>query len=204
MTPSAEVVAQSVSRETFERLEAYVDILKKWNPRINIVAPSTLPDVWGRHILDSLQLSGMHALDGHWADFGSGGGFPGLVVAIAGHGSDGFRMTLVESDQRKAAFLRTVLREVGVSADVLVERIESLNPLGADVITARALASLDQLFSYSLPHSHKGTVCLFHKGGNWKAEVDEAEQRWQFDYDFVPSRTNADSVILKVRNLARD
>ncbi len=146
----------------------------------------------------------MHALDGHWADFGSGGGFPGLVVAIAGHGSDGFRMTLVESDQRKAAFLRTVLREVGVSADVLVERIESLGPLGADVITARALASLDQLFSYSLRHSHKGTVCLFHKGGNWKAEVDEAEQRWQFDYDFVPSRTNADSVILKVRNLARD
>ena len=128
----------NVSRETFERLEHYVALLHKWNPKINLVSRGTLQDVWERHIRDSLQVfEAAEGLTGAWVDLGSGGGLPGLVVALAQR--PGFSVTLVESDQRKAAFLRTVLRETGSTGTVIAERIEATEPQSAAVLSAPAL-----------------------------------------------------------------
>jgi 16S rRNA (guanine527-N7)-methyltransferase len=193
-----------VSRETFERLKIYADLLVKWNPRINLVAKSTIDSLWQRHMADSLQVFHMpdHPV-AHWADLGSGGGFPGLVVAIAAAdtGSPG-RITLVESDQRKAAFLRAVLRETGVPATVIAERIETLSPLAADVISARALADLSALLGLAQRHLAVGGTCLFHKGKNWQSEVQTAQETWHFSYDAIPSETESQAVVLKIKGIS--
>ena len=133
-----------VSRETQERLEIYGDLLTKWNPRINLVSKKSLDEMWTRHFADSAQIFALapHSVD-HWVDMGSGGGFPGLVVAILGQdGGSPRRMTLIESDARKAAFLRVVIRETGLTATVLNERIEKAAPQSANVLSARALTDL--------------------------------------------------------------
>ncbi|UYV37316.1 16S rRNA (guanine(527)-N(7))-methyltransferase RsmG [Rhodobacteraceae bacterium D3-12] len=201
--PSA--ASLDVSRETFERLELYAALLAKWNPRINLVAKSTIPDLWTRHIVDSLQV--FRVFDGtatHWADLGSGGGFPGLVIAIAAaETGNPASTTLVESDQRKATFLRTVIRETGIKAEVIAERIEAVSPLNADVISARALADLGKLMGYAAPHLALGGVCLFQKGKNWKSEVQTAREAWQFSYDALTSTTESDAVVLKIKGLSR-
>lgn len=203
MRPSAESL--DVSRETFERLTLYAALLERWNPRINLVAKSTLPDLWARHIVDSLQV--FRAFQGNaslWADLGSGGGFPGLVVAIAAAeaGQPGL-VTLVESDQRKAAFLRTVIRETGLNATVIAERIEKADPLNAEVLSARALADLGKLLGYAARHLAPEGVCLFQKGKNWRSEVQSAREAWQFSYDALPSTTESDAVVLKIKGLSR-
>lgn len=194
-----------VSRETFERLKVFAALLAKWNPRINLVAKSTVDTLWQRHMLDSLQVLGSadHPV-GHWADLGSGGGFPGLVVAIVGAETQSpARTTLVESDQRKATFLRTVLRETGISGTILSERIESVPPLGADVLSARALADLTRLLGFAERHLAQGGVCLFHKGKNWKSEVQTARETWHFTYDAIPSETESQAVVLKIKGISR-
>ncbi len=203
MIPTASEL--NVSRETYDRLITYAGLLEKWNPRINLVARSTLSDLWARHFRDSLQL-----LDGgepeiaHWADLGSGGGFPGLVIAIcAADSGNPARVTLVESDIRKATFLRTVLRELDIEGKVIPQRIESIAPLGADVISARALADLPHLFSLAEPHLSENGTCLFQKGTNWRSEVQSACKSWQFAYDEIPSTTESGAVILKVKGLER-
>ena len=165
---TSDAAALNVSRETFERLEHFAALLTRWNPRINLVAKSTLSGVWTRHIQDSLQvLRAVSDPVDHWADLGSGGGFPGLVVALAApeHGSIG-RVTLVDSDQRKATFLRTVLRETGVDASVIAGRIEQIEPLEADILSARALADLTVLLGFAERHLHPDGRCLFQKGKN--------------------------------------
>lgn len=194
-----------VSRETFERLRVYAALLDKWNPRINLVARSTLPEVWTRHIRDSLQVFRLLSRPaGHWADLGSGGGFPGLVVAIlAAETGNPERTTLVESDQRKTAFLRTVLRETGVSARVIADRIEDIAPLNADVLSARALAELSTLFAHAEHHLAPGGLCLFPKGKNWKSELQSARKAWHFSYEAIPSQTDAHAVVLKIEGLSR-
>ncbi|WP_306005798.1 16S rRNA (guanine(527)-N(7))-methyltransferase RsmG [Aquicoccus porphyridii] len=194
-----------VSRETLDRLEIFAGLLEKWNPRINLVARSTLADLWTRHIQDSLQV--MRCVDGeidHWADFGSGGGFPGLIVAICAK-ELGYphRVTLVESDTRKATFLRTVLREADVAGHVIPERIEEVAPLEANVISARALADLSRLFALASPHLSDDGFCLFPKGANWRSEVQTARNSWQFTYDTIPSVTESNAVILKIKGLSR-
>lgn len=198
---SGESVAQDVPRETLERLRVYVDLLAKWNSRINLVAPSTIEQAWSRHIEDSLQLS--QASDAQtWCDLGSGGGFPGLVVAIA-HTGPGFRMTLIESDHRKCAFLRTVIRETEAPATVLTNRIELAPPQSAEVVTARALAPLDQLLGFVERHLRPDGEALFLKGASWRQEVETAEKNWRFTYETQPSKTNPGSVILKIGECTR-
>nr|WP_319947444.1 16S rRNA (guanine(527)-N(7))-methyltransferase RsmG [uncultured Shimia sp.] len=190
----------NVSRETSDRLRLLVSLLEKWNPKINLVSKSTLSDVWKRHILDSAQIFRLHTHENHsWIDIGSGGGFPGLVIAILAAGDGGSReVTLIESDQRKCAFLRTVLRETGVSAKVLSERIEQAEPQNADVMTARALADLPKLLAFASRHLNGDGFALFPKGVTWEKEIAAAQKLWSFDYDVTKSKTEPNSVILKV------
>lgn len=203
MSVSAESL--DVSRETFERLEIYAALLEKWNPRINLVAKSTLSDLWERHIRDSLQV--FRLLDRpapHWADLGSGGGFPGLVIAIAAAKTGNpEKITLVESDKRKATFLRSVLRETGVSAQVIAKRIEETQPLAADILSARALADLSTLLGFAERHLSPDGTCLFQKGRNWKSELQLAREAWHFSYKAIPSQTESQAVVLKIEGLSR-
>ncbi|WP_294612946.1 16S rRNA (guanine(527)-N(7))-methyltransferase RsmG [Roseovarius sp.] len=197
--------ALDVSRETKERLEVYAELLRKWNPKINLVSKATIEDLWWRHIEDSAQVYGLvpHPVD-HWADIGSGGGFPGLVVAIIAleRGSPQ-RTTLVESDSRKCAFLRTVIRETGANASVLNDRIEALPPMGVNVLSARALGSLDLLLSFAERHLGDGGTAIFPKGVNWEKELLEAQSKWNFKYELVKSKTESGPVIMKIAGVSR-
>ena len=197
--------ALNVSRETFERLQIYADLLKKWNPRINLVAKSTLDDLWSRHFMDSTQLLGLlDAPVDHWADLGSGGGFPGLVIALMRDEPNApHKVTLVESDLRKCTFLRTVLRETGVVADVINARIEAVEPLGVNILSARALADLSFLLSFVDRHMHKDGIELLPKGANWQAELQEAQTKWHFAYSVAKSQTETGPVILKISGVSR-
>lgn len=195
----------NVSRETLEKLERYAVELKKWNPKINLVSKSTLDDLWDRHFVDSAQIIDL-APNGitHWVDLGSGGGFPGLVIAIIfSEINPNVQFTLVESDQRKCAFLRNVIRETGISASVMSKRVEDIPSLSADVISARALADLTTLISLSKPHLAPGGVMLFPKGENWQSEVTQAQSQWRFDVDVAKSETNEKSVILSLSGVRR-
>ena len=211
--------ATNVSRETLNRLNLYESQIKLWQPRINLVASATLADLWHRHFLDSAQLLPLVPAEARFfVDLGSGGGFPGLVLAIlleerrqsCASGLDGeperrWRFVLVESDGRKCAFLREVARRTGVAVEILSTRIE--NPqthaklASADVVTARALAPLDRLLDWAAPLFGERTVGLFLKGQSAQAEVEAALSRWAFDVSFVPSVTAADARIVVVRNL---
>ncbi|WP_372571538.1 16S rRNA (guanine(527)-N(7))-methyltransferase RsmG [Ruegeria jejuensis] len=193
-----------VSRETIERLTIYADLVRKWNPKINLVSKPSLETLWTRHFVDSLQVAQIATPNGHWVDIGSGGGFPGLVVAIAAMEIEAdLRFTLIESDQRKCAFLRTVLRETGCEAKVLAKRIESVDPQQADIVSARALADLETLFSFCDRHLKPEGVALFPKGVSWKKEVDNAAKQWNFTADAITSLTEPNAVILKIRGNAR-
>lgn len=189
-----------ISQQTRDRLDALVVLLNKWNPAINLVSRSTLPQAWTRHIIDSAQLFMLCPADARiWADLGSGGGYPGLVIAIlAAELRPELRVVLVESDQRKATFLRQAIISLGLDARVEAARIETLLPLQADVLSARALASLDTLCGFADRHMVAGAIALFPKGANWRSEVAEAERQWRFTLDCTPSVTDAGAVILKL------
>ena len=207
MTQGAQALSGlvDVSRETLQRLEIYSDLLIRWNKRINLVAPQSIEQLWERHFLDSAQIFGMIPVNTRLcADFGSGGGFPGLVAAILGaeltpHTS----FSMVEADQRKSVFLRTVVRETGIKASVFAGRIEELPKLNADVITARALAPLSKLLAYAEVHGQASTRCIFPKGERHRREIDEALENWSFDCKTYPSKTDADAVILVVGDIKR-
>lgn len=205
MSKAAFLEAVSVSRETERRLVTFAELLTKWNRHINLVSASTLEDLWSRHFLDSAQLlplaEGRHGL---WLDVGTGGGFPGIVVAImAAEAQPDLRVRCIESDQRKATFLRTVARECGVSVNVLSERVERVEPAGADVISARALAPLDDLLAYALRHLKPGGLALFLKGAGYREELETALVNWRFQVDTYPSKTNPDAVVLKIGDIER-
>ncbi|GGL55215.1 16S rRNA (guanine(527)-N(7))-methyltransferase RsmG [Wenxinia marina] len=189
-----------VSRETRERLLAYVELLRKWTKRINLIAPSTAGDVWQRHILDSAQLATLHQGGRTWGDLGSGGGLPGLVVAIL---QPGCRVTLVESDARKCAFLQTARRELGLSVEILSCRIEDLAPLGADVVSARALAPLTDLIGFAALHLAPDGIALFPKGRQAAAEIAAARASWDFALTEFPSMTDPEARILKIERPRR-
>jgi 16S rRNA (guanine527-N7)-methyltransferase len=192
----------NVSRETIEKLEIFDELLKKWNPKINLVSRKSLPDVWTRHIVDSLQVYRCVEPAGHWVDLGSGGGFPGVIVSIiASIENPGLQVSLVESDQRKSAFLRTVLRETASKGVVITERIEKAEPLEADVLSARALADLSKLFEFSKRHLKAEGMALFPKGASWKKEVSDAKQEWNFDFEAVKSMTEPSAVVLKIKGV---
>ena len=194
----------NVSRETSELLKAYVALVKKWTARINLISKASIPDIWPRHISDSAQLYALAPKTGHWVDLGSGGGFPGIVVAVLskGDGSD-HTFTLVESDQRKCAFLRTATRELGLSISVLAERVESIPSLQANVLTARALADLPTLLSYAERHLVPDGTAIFPKGETWEKEQTAAQALWSYRCEVVTSTTNANAAVLKIQEIAR-
>ncbi len=196
----------NVSRETNERLKVYVDLVAKWNPRINLVSRNSMADLWARHVVDSAQLCALTAGKiGKWVDLGSGGGFPGVVVAIMlSETQPNTSVTLVESDQRKCAFLRTALRETGCTAEVISERIELAKPLQADVLSARALADLDTLLSFTSRHLKPDGLGLFPKGESWREELEQAQSKWRFDLEVAKSETDPEAAILKVSGVSRD
>ncbi|OBY25910.1 16S rRNA (guanine(527)-N(7))-methyltransferase RsmG [Leisingera sp. JC1] len=194
----------NVSRETMQRLEIFDTVIRKWNPKINLVSRSSLDQLWTRHIADSVQVFRCVETPGHWVDIGSGGGFPGLIVAIlAADEVPQMRITLIESDQRKSAFLRTAARECGASLTVISDRIEQVEPQKANVLSARALASLDDLLGFAEHHLTADGVAVFPKGENWKKEVDNARQRWRFEMETARSLTEPEAVILKIRGVER-
>jgi 16S rRNA (guanine527-N7)-methyltransferase len=194
-----------VSRETFTRLEVIERLLIKWNPKINLVSRNTLDNLWERHISDSAQIWPLLPVEAKTlVDIGSGGGFPALVLAaLIGERSPELDISMIESDIRKCSFLRTVLREMSVTAVVKSQRIESAEPERADVITARALADLDQLLGFSELHLRPGGTAIFPKGINWKKEVEAARESWSFDLETVKSRTQDGAVILKIGEIRR-
>ena len=197
---------QFVSRETFERLELLVALLEKWNAKINLVSRQSVSESWSRHIVDSLQIWPIIAEGdiSSWVDVGSGGGFPGLVLAaVNGDQPNPFDLTMIESDIRKCSFLRSALREMGVSAQVVCERIERAKPVAADVISARALADLTTLLEFSELHLSAGGTAIFPKGVNWKKEVKAAEESWSFSYEPIKSMTQEGAVILKIGEIRR-
>jgi 16S rRNA (guanine527-N7)-methyltransferase len=205
-TPEEFVRAFGVSRETLERLETYEALLKQWQRTINLVASSTLSDIWHRHFADSAQLLDLAPPGAErWLDLGSGAGFPGLVLAILlaerGHG----RVTLIESDTRKAAFLAEIARRVGVAVDIRGTRIEKsatqakLGPV--DVVTARALAPLPRLLELSAPYFSGPTMGLFLKGREVEAEVEAARQLWDFEPELRQSLTAISGRIVVIRAL---
>ena len=192
--------AFGVSRETLGRLDAYAALLAKWNPAINLVAKSTLADAWGRHFADSAQLfpllpAGARVL----VDLGSGAGFPGLVLAILGVPE----VHLVESDTRKAAFLREVARVTGAPATVHAVRIEAAPALQADVVTARALAELSDLLPWAARFLKPGGACLFPKGRSAAGELTRIGDSWTMRVEEFPSRTDADATVLRLTEIAR-
>lgn len=193
------------SNQEMLRLESYAELLSKWNSRINLVAPNTLKTLWERHFLDSAQLFSLTPANAKiWADFGSGGGFPALVIAIlAADRRPELRFTLIESDQRKSAFLRTVSRETSLNVEVIAARVEDILPLGADVVSARALAPLTELLGYAERHLARGGVSIFPKGRNHEAELRDALANWEFTYEKVESLSHDEGALLTIGDLRR-
>ena len=194
-----------VSRETSERLEIFASTLIKWNPKINLVSKRSLDELWTRHILDSVQVfKAAETASGKWLDIGSGGGLPGVIVAILAAESGTYsEVRLMESDQRKCAFLRNVARECGVPMTVVAERIEVANPEQSSVLSARALADLSDLLSFAERHLSVGGIAIFPKGISWKKEVDNALKQWRFDWEAIKSLTEPEAVILKIKGVER-
>ena len=197
------LAGDSVSRETIARLDRFAELLTERQKTLNLIARSTLPLLWTRHIADSLQLLEHARTARTWLDLGSGAGFPGLVVAIGGEGR-GMTVDLVESNARKCAFLRHVVRLTGAAAGVHQTRLETVIPsfVGkVDVVSARALAPLRDLLAWTEPLLTTGTTGLFPKGRDAAAELTEAEKLWRFDVAILPSRTAPEARILRIAHL---
>ena len=195
VTPEDFAKQMNVSRETLTVLSAYVALLEKWQPRINLISPASLPDIWQRHILDSAQLlvylpEMRPGAPRRILDIGSGAGFPGLVLAILGAG----QLQLVESDQRKSVCLQTVIRELGLSATVVKHRIESLPACYPDIITARALAPLPKMMQLIEAQMHPGLTCLFLKGAKAEEELTNFQTYSTMTPRLYPSLSRADGV----------
>lgn len=192
-----------------QRLIDYVDLVRKWQPVKNLVAPSTLPDIWRRHVADGAQAFAAMPAAIRWLDLGSGAGFPGLVTAILLADVEGASVTLVESNGRKAAFLQTVARELKLPAKIISERIESLperlSPTANrfDAVSARALASLERLLGYAEPWLTAGATGVFHKGQDFATERHQAALSWSFNLVERQSRIEPDSRIILVDHVRR-
>ena len=205
MTPAEFAAKVNVSREASERLQRFADLLAKWQRKINLVSADSLKDVWRRHMLDSAQLvrflppsvSGV-------ADIGTGGGFPGLVLAILGVRN----VHLIEADARKCTFLAEAGRAAGldVGRDVTIhhQRVEAVDGLQVDVVTARACAPLDRLIGYAAPMLRADSTCLFLKGGRVEEELTEAAKTWRMVIERFPSLSDPSGTILRITQVARE
>ena len=209
LASSAEAFAETfkVSHETIHSLERYAELLEHWQKTTNLVATSTIPGVWSRHMADSAQLSGLAPNARLWLDLGSGGGFPGLVVAFLRRGDPDFRMHLVESNKKKCAFLGEVVRSLKAPVDIHAMRIEQFaenaQSLVPDVVSARALAPLPRLLELAEPFLREETRGMFLKGRETDAEIKAAEDRWRFDCALHPSLTAGDAWVVEITNLRR-
>ena len=194
----------NVSRETLERLEIYDSLLRKWSLAINLVAASTLPVLWARHFLESAAVFEVAGLkSGVWLDLGSGGGFPGIVVAIlAAESAPGISVTCIEADLRKCEFMRSVARSTGIKAGIISRRIEDAPRQNADVVSARALAPLGKLMALSERHLLPQGTCVFPKGASWRSEIDSALEHWRFTVEKHDSPTDENAAILKIGDIA--
>lgn len=192
---------QNVSRETFLALNQFSDLLLKWNNKINLVSKKITPqELWERHILDSAQL--IKYLPEHKCrivDFGSGAGFPALIIAIVG----GHEVTVVESDQRKCAFMQEAAVQLKLSIKIINSRIEDVRDIHCDIITARALAPLTKLMEYSENILQENNFMLFLKGQNVVEEIKEASISWDFRHELFPSALNDEGKVIKISNLRR-
>jgi len=198
LTPETFAETLNVSRETLERLRAYIDLLTSWNRRINLVGSATLADVWRRHILDCGQLiKHVDRSQRILVDLGSGAGLPGLILGILGVPE----VHLIEADQRKAAFLREAARVTATPVAVHATRIESVTPFPVDVVTARAVAPVAGLLERSAPFQTETTVCLFLKGRGLRDELTAAQQKWIMQTQILASLADPTGHILRVEGL---
>jgi|SRR5918996_2362413 16S rRNA (guanine527-N7)-methyltransferase len=189
-----------VSRETLERLTIHLELLRRWQRAINLVGTATLADPWRRHFLDCAQLAAhLPPAATGVVDLGSGAGFPGMVLALLGVSG----VQLIESDHRKAQFLREVARATGAAVVIHAERVERLRPWPADVVTARALAPLPRLLELAARFLSADSVCLFLKGRSVAHELTEARRSWHMVAETLPSLSQADGVVLRVQGVSR-
>jgi 16S rRNA (guanine527-N7)-methyltransferase len=189
------------SRETLDRFRVYQALLERWAPRINLVGASTLPNFWSRHILDSAQilpLAPESALS--WVDFGSGAGFPGLVLSALLVDRPNASMRLIEASAKRCAFLREAARAMETQVEIIQAKLEDVTPSPCDVITARAFTSLDRLIAYAVPWLHDQSQALFPKGEEVEAEIAEASTRWQFQSIVYPSISDSRGCVVKISN----
>lgn len=196
----------NVSHETIAKLKQYENLVKEWNNRFNLVSKSSVEELWNRHIIDSLQLvQFIKNTDKILYDFGSGAGFPAIVVAIVAEQLfPNLQVNLVESIGKKATFLNTVKTELNLqNVEVLHNRIENLKSEPSDIISSRALAALPKLLEYAKPFCAKNTRLIFPKGAIWEEEVKAAKEKWNFDYEVVQSITDKTGHILNISNVRR-
>ena len=193
----------TVSRETIDRLEVYAGLLEKWNSTINLVSKNTINQMWKRHFLDSAQLwPHIPSETKTLVDIGSGAGFAGLVLAIIGmEKSPNMKFTLIESDSRKCAFMRNVSREINLDVQIITKRIEEVTDIKADVITARALATVSQLLEYSKNILKDNGVCLFLKGNACSDELRIAKESWVFLSSQSQSITHVTGCVLRLTEI---
>ena len=195
----------NVSRETFDLLKAYEASLVEWQKKFNLVSNSSLEDCWNRHFVDSAQLfkfipEGAKTL----LDFGSGAGFPAMVLAImAKEKTPYLKIALVESINKKTLYLNEVKKICGLDVEIFNQRIENLPQQKVDVITSRAMASLKELFKYATPFCHKETICIFPKGKKYAEEIEEAKKIWNFEYKIFDSETSDEGKILVINHLLK-
>ena len=186
------------------RLDRFVELLVAWQKHTNLIARSTIPVIWTRHIADSLQLLDLAPHAKVWADLGSGAGFPGIVIACALADTEGAKVHLVESIGKKATFLREAVQVTGAPAIVHALRIEDFvdnAPESIDVVTARALAPLPKLLALAYPLLKKGALGLFPKGQDVASQLTEATKYWKIEHSLIRSRTDEKAQILVVRHL---
>ena len=193
--------APNVSRETSAHLEDFSAELLRWTQRINLIGRTTIADIAQRHIADSVQVERAAPPDAaKWVDMGSGGGLPVIVAAILRR-TCGTHFVAIESDHRKAAFLRHMATRQGLKLDVLTQRIEAAPPQGADLVSARALAPLDKLLEFALRHGSSTRLCLFPKGNSFQEEIERARLKFRFEVDCLPSTIATGSVVLKIKDI---
>jgi len=190
-----------VSRETLEKLQIIVGELDAWRRKTNLIGPSEFGRVWRRHVLDSLQLHPLIPAEGHTIDLGSGSGFPALVLAACAQ-SPSARFSLVESVGKKCAFLRAAIEAADLPAKVIQGRVEAINPVQADCVTARAFAALPKLIEYAEPWFAQGAYGVIPKGRRWEEELTDAMESWRFAYEAIPS-VSGDGATLKISEVSR-
>ena len=193
----------NVSRETLNGFYEYESLLSKWNKKINLVSKNTLLDIWERHFLDSGQIiKHVEASGKRWVDVGSGAGFPGLVVALLLRDRKiDCDLVLVEKNPKKGFFLKEVIRKLNLSVEVVNDNIGTLEPLNADILTARAFSELNNLIEVAFRHRKKEGICLFLKGENYRIELDKTLNYWFFDYDIIDSLSSSSGKIIRVKKI---